>query len=234
MFGITSTQQSRVVVVQLGARGRIVRSWPVPLPTSKLQRVSADLTIGEEGNVAVAIEYEDDQYVPTGVSYPHEAPECCGHIAISNWRLSQAPPVAHDVSPKVRSTHDSRTGLKSCSRSRRSRPCGDAATKRRTKSARRKISSNRRMERWASGCTRARSYMSPARYASWTSISSLMAGLLRVGWTMATSYARIPGASVRGCRYRAAFGRCQAIRKDSASRTTPGGIRSLPTCSTSI
>ena len=102
MFGITSTQQSRVVVVQLGARGRIVRSWPVPLPTSKLQRVSADLTIGEEGNAAVAIEYEDDQYVPTGASYPHEAPECCGHIAISSWRLGQAPPVAHDVSPKVR------------------------------------------------------------------------------------------------------------------------------------
>jgi hypothetical protein len=102
MFGITSTQQSRVVVVQLGARGRIVRSWPVPLPTSKLQRVSADLTIGEEGNAAVAIEYEDEQYVPTGVSYPHEAPECCGHIAISSWRLGQAPPVAHDVSPEVR------------------------------------------------------------------------------------------------------------------------------------
>jgi hypothetical protein len=64
--------------------------------------VSADLTVGEEGNAAVAIEYEDDQYVPTGVSYPHESPECCGHIAISSWRLGQAPPVAHDVSPKVR------------------------------------------------------------------------------------------------------------------------------------
>jgi len=102
MFGITSTGQSRVVVVQLGARGRIVRSWPVALPTSKLQRVSADLTVGEEGNAAVAIEYEDDQYVPTGVSYPHEEAECCGHIAISSWRLGQAPPVAHDVSPKVR------------------------------------------------------------------------------------------------------------------------------------
>jgi hypothetical protein len=102
MFGITSTQNSRVVVVQLGARGRIVRSWPVPLPTSKLQRVFANLTVGEEGNAAVAIEYEDDQYIPTGVSNPHEAPECCGHIAISSWRLGQAPPVAHDVSPKVR------------------------------------------------------------------------------------------------------------------------------------
>jgi hypothetical protein len=101
MYGITSTQQSHVVVVQLGTRGQIVASWPVPLPTSKLQRVSADLTIGEEGNAAVAIEYEDDQYVPTGVSYPHEGPECCGHIAISSWRLGHAPPVAHDVSPKV-------------------------------------------------------------------------------------------------------------------------------------
>jgi hypothetical protein len=101
MYGITSTKGSRVVVVQLGARGRIVRSWPVPLPTSKPQRVAAELTIGEEGNAAVVIEYQDDQYIPTGGGGGHEVPECCGHIAISSWRLGQAPPVAQDVSPEV-------------------------------------------------------------------------------------------------------------------------------------
>jgi hypothetical protein len=100
IYGIASTSDNRVVVVQLGARGRIVRSWPVPLPISKPQRVSADLTVGEEGGAAVAIEYEDQQHVPTG-GEPHEEPDCCGHIAISSWRLGQAPPVAHDVSSPV-------------------------------------------------------------------------------------------------------------------------------------
>jgi hypothetical protein len=85
-----------VSVYQVGASGRLLRSWLVPSPPH-VPQLSVSIALGPTGEVALGMIYNDGQEEPSS-EYHEENEGCCTHVAVASWRLGSPPPPVQIVS----------------------------------------------------------------------------------------------------------------------------------------